>query len=118
MAARLSFSKLFSGVITIGLVARRLTRGTPPAQKHAIAPPLAVAPHAPAPHPVAPAARRAEAHAEHRDSQPAKRDGLREPKYKLLFHAVSRFMDDDWTTMSAALAYYTTFSIAPLLLIV
>ena len=27
-------------------------------------------------------------------------------------------MDDDGTTMAAALAYYTTFSIAPLLLIV
>src|SRR5579871_3545747 len=32
--------------------------------------------------------------------------------------AVSRFLDDDCTTMAAALAYYTTFSIAPLLLIV
>src|SRR5579883_889704 len=30
---------------------------------------------------------------------------------------VSRFLDDDCTTMAAALAYYTTFSIAPLLLI-
>lgn len=32
--------------------------------------------------------------------------------------AIGRFMDDDCTTMAAALAYYTTFSIAPLLLIV
>jgi len=30
----------------------------------------------------------------------------------------NRFLDDDCTTMSAAIAYYTTFSIAPLLLIV
>lgn len=32
--------------------------------------------------------------------------------------SISRFMDDDCMTMAAALAYYTTFSIAPLLLIV
>src|SRR5689334_16367864 len=32
--------------------------------------------------------------------------------------SVSRFLDDDCMTMAAALAYYTIFSIAPLLLIV
>lgn len=32
--------------------------------------------------------------------------------------SVSRFMDDDCMTMAAALAYYTTFSIPPLLLII
>jgi len=39
-------------------------------------------------------------------------------KVRLVSTAVSRFLDDDGTTMAAALAYYTTFSIAPLLLIV
>jgi len=39
-------------------------------------------------------------------------------KYQLIFKAVTRFGDDDCTTMAAALAYYTTFSIAPLLLII
>jgi membrane protein len=37
--------------------------------------------------------------------------------YKLVSTAVSRFLDDDCMTMAAALAYYTTFSITPLLLI-
>lgn len=32
--------------------------------------------------------------------------------------SINRFIDDDCMTMSAALAYYTTFSIAPLLLII
>jgi membrane protein len=32
--------------------------------------------------------------------------------------SIGRFMDDDAMTMAAALAYYTTFSIAPLLLII
>jgi len=39
-------------------------------------------------------------------------------KLQLLSEAITRSMDDDCTTMAAALAYYTTFSIAPLLLIV
>src|SRR4051812_9077210 len=39
-------------------------------------------------------------------------------KYQLAAKAISRFMEDDCTTMGAAIAYYTTFSIAPLLLIV
>src|SRR5690348_1907674 len=38
--------------------------------------------------------------------------------YRLILPAVNHFMDDDCTTMAAAIAYYTTFSIAPLLLIV
>ena len=38
--------------------------------------------------------------------------------YRLITGSVSKFIDDDCTTMGAALAYYTTFSIAPLLLIV
>jgi membrane protein len=38
--------------------------------------------------------------------------------FQVISKSVSRFMDDDGTTMAAALAYYTTFSIAPLLLIV
>jgi membrane protein len=40
------------------------------------------------------------------------------PKFQLLSKSVGRFKDADGTTMAAALAYYTTFSIAPLLLIV
>jgi membrane protein len=39
-------------------------------------------------------------------------------KYQLISKAVTHFMDDDCTTMAAALAYYTTFAIAPLLLII
>ena len=39
-------------------------------------------------------------------------------KYQLISKAVTRFLGDDCTTMAAALAYYTTFSIAPLLLII
>ena len=39
-------------------------------------------------------------------------------KYKLLSEAVNHFIEDDCATMAAALAYYTTFSITPLLLIV
>jgi membrane protein len=38
--------------------------------------------------------------------------------YQLSRKAVDRFIDDDCTTMAAAIAYYTTFSIAPLLLLV
>jgi membrane protein len=38
--------------------------------------------------------------------------------YQLISKTVGRFMDDDCTTQGAAIAYYTTFSIAPLLLIV
>ena len=38
--------------------------------------------------------------------------------WELLKKAVNQFLDDDCTTLAAALAYYTTFSIAPLLLIV
>src|SRR2546430_1243945 len=38
--------------------------------------------------------------------------------YQLGRKAVDRFIDDDCTTMAAAIAYYTTFSIAPLLLMV
>jgi membrane protein len=36
----------------------------------------------------------------------------------LVTQAIRQFLDDDCTTMGAALAYYTTFSIAPLLLII
>jgi membrane protein len=43
---------------------------------------------------------------------------MAEPKFQLLSKTVKRFMDDDCTTMGAAIAYYTTFSIAPLLLII
>jgi membrane protein len=39
-------------------------------------------------------------------------------QYRLISKSINRFMDDDCTTMAAALAYYTTFSIAPLLLII
>jgi len=39
-------------------------------------------------------------------------------KLQLLSEAITRSMDDNCTTMAGALAYYTTFSIAPLLLIV
>lgn len=39
-------------------------------------------------------------------------------KYQLASNAVTHFLDDDCTTMGAAIAYYTTFSVAPLLLIV
>jgi membrane protein len=39
-------------------------------------------------------------------------------KFQLVSRSVNRFMDDDCTTMAAALAYYTTFSIAPLLLVI
>jgi membrane protein len=39
-------------------------------------------------------------------------------KFELLKKAINRFLDDDCTTLGAAIAYYTTFSIAPLLLIV
>lgn len=39
-------------------------------------------------------------------------------KLQLVSKAINRFFDDDCTTMAAALAYYTTFSMAPLLLIV
>jgi membrane protein len=38
--------------------------------------------------------------------------------WKVLSNSASRFLDDDCTTQAAAIAYYTTFSIAPLLLIV
>ena len=38
--------------------------------------------------------------------------------FRYLGRAISRFIDDDCTTMAAALAYYTIFSLAPLLLIV
>lgn len=37
---------------------------------------------------------------------------------RYIMNTVNRFLDDDATTMGAAIAYYTTFSIAPLLLIV
>jgi membrane protein len=37
---------------------------------------------------------------------------------RYLTKTVNRFIDDDCTSLAAALAYYTTFSIAPLLLIV
>src|SRR5438874_7384507 len=46
-----------------------------------------------------------------------RRSGIREA-CDLLSKAVNQFIDDDCTTMAAALAYYTTFSVAPLLLIV
>jgi len=39
-------------------------------------------------------------------------------KLALLRQTVKQFREDDCTTMGAALAYYTTFSIAPLLLVV
>src|SRR5437763_3343180 len=39
-------------------------------------------------------------------------------KFRLTSKTVNQFMDDDCTTMAAAVAYYTTFSIAPLLLVV
>lgn len=39
-------------------------------------------------------------------------------KYELISKALNRFLADDCTTMAAALAYYTTFAIAPLLPIV
>jgi membrane protein len=38
--------------------------------------------------------------------------------FHLIGKAFGRFMDDDCTSMAAALAYYATFSLAPLLLIV
>ena len=38
--------------------------------------------------------------------------------YHVLAETINRFIDDDCTTLAAALAYYTTFSMAPLLLIV
>src|SRR5690242_7153841 len=37
---------------------------------------------------------------------------------RYIVNTVNRFLDDDATTMGAAIAYYTTFSIAPLLLMV
>ena len=39
-------------------------------------------------------------------------------QFQVASRSVSQFLEDDGTTMAAALAYYTTFSIAPLLLIV
>src|SRR5690349_16543237 len=38
--------------------------------------------------------------------------------YQMVRTTVDRFTDDDCTTMAAAIAYYTTFSMAPLLLMV
>jgi len=55
--------------------------------------------------------------AEPAESAQPKGSGWRK-QYDISRKAVNRFLDDDCTTMAAALAYYTTFSIAPLLLIV
>ena len=55
------------------------------------------------------------------ESQPEPRAQLKAGlagKFRLVSKAIRQFIDDDCTTMAAALAYYTTFSIAPLLLIV
>ena len=46
-----------------------------------------------------------------------RQSGWRRP-YDLVVRAIHQFLDHDCTTMAAALAFYATFSIAPLLLIV
>jgi membrane protein len=97
--------RILTNALAIGLVAQRLT-----GRHHAEAPPP---PRRISPPPEQPPDPNPQQHQHH---QPAYR-GMR-GKYRLLSGAVSHFIDDDCTTMGAALAYYTTFSIAPLLLIV
>jgi membrane protein len=94
-----SFSQILSATVTAGLVVRRLTSTSPFTDKTA-APTLAGA----------------------RTTQDWKGHPKGAPgiagKYRLLRRAIAQFLDDDCATMAAALAYYTTFSTAPLLLIV
>jgi len=90
MPMRKHLAELVSACVAVGLVTRRLT--TPHPRSHNIDS------EAPPPPP------------------PVQQE---RPNYvALIKNAVNRFLDDDCMTMSAAIAYYTTFSIAPLLLIV
>jgi len=108
MAADGRITRVVSATLAFGLIAQRLTRGGKHGRRREQLP---TPPAAPSPPPGA--------SVEQHDagSGAASLSGLR-PKYKLVSESVSHFLEDDCTTLSAALAYYTTFSIAPLLLIV
>ncbi|HEY7391044.1 MAG TPA: YhjD/YihY/BrkB family envelope integrity protein, partial [Bryobacteraceae bacterium] len=103
MTERYGVTRVLSSILAAGLVVRRLTN-------HDTAHTMRVAAYT-EPHGL-PA----------RDTQ--KQSAVRKPfsgvrsTYQLLVKAIRGFLDDDCTTMAAALAYYTTFSISPLLLIV
>src|SRR5690348_18411125 len=89
------FYRFLTTILALGLVMRRLTNRVPataPLQRGNAQPPV---------------------------SSGSERDSARQTsellpglrgKYQLVVKAVNNFMDDDCTTMAAALAYYTTFS--------
>jgi membrane protein len=110
MARRARFSQVLSTALTLGFVFRRIvkhrsephaipyadTRGNQPEQGRKL--PDAAGPGS----------------AEKPEAVAPKPSGA----FAILKRAVNRFIDDDCPTMAAALAYYTTFSLAPLLLII
>jgi membrane protein len=104
-------TRLTYGLLTVvALAFRRRFLPEPPAAPTATATDTPTAPPAPA-HTPAPVERR---------GTPPPQSPPRGivAKFRLVPKAVKRFIGDDCTTMSAAIAYYTTFSLAPLLLIV
>ncbi len=109
MARRGVLSEVLGATLAVGLIVRRLTNrnGAPDGGPYA----YTRIEQAEEPTPLArPAAKRA---------APAKSSGSRSSSpYTLVMRTVNRFLDDDCTTMGAAIAYYTTFSLGPLLLIV
>lgn len=92
------FSRFLSAILTLGLAGGGFTTGRryrPPAERE---------PHQPdllKPEPREPATRRSPLLA----------------AYDFLWNSIGHFLDDDCTTMAASLAYYTTFSIASVILI-
>lgn len=94
------FSQFLSAGIATGLIAHRLTHHDPGPHKGADKPTRLGSPSPP--------------------SQPASnrpRSG-KPTVYRLVADAIRNFIADDCVTMAAALAYYTTFSVAPFLLII
>jgi membrane protein len=103
MTGKGKFTRLLSATLAVVLVTRRLTHSHRPGVLSTEGP-----------QPELQVLQRS--HERQADAQ--KRASGTKGKYRLVSTALSHFLDDDCTTMAAALAYYTTFSIAPLLLIV
>ena len=96
------FSQFLSAGLAIGLIAHRLTHHDPGPHNGADKPNRPGSPSPPN-----------QAVSERRTPRSGKLT-----VYRLVADAIRHFLEDDCTTMAAALAYYTTFSIAPLLLII
>src|SRR5579862_7331156 len=101
------FSRYLSATVAVGLVLDRLIRRSRPKKEPSSerAQPGESLPPAP----------KTVASSERSQPTPSARNA---GKFQWIRKAVSRFVDDNCTTMAAATAYYTTFSIAPLLLII